>query len=378
MMGYRKGNNKTTDWFFIKTVLFIDGIFIFFYLLFTYNPALTEKLYSRGLYPHLAFFMGKLFDPVFFSVTEVLLVGSGLFLSVRLFMGIIRFKNEKRSKLPLLKRFVLTCFVLVSLVLNWFYWMWGFNYYRPPLKITEKNTPASPEAEDEYFEQLLFFLINRANTLYSGQPPHREQINREVNRNIHTTLEQISDLSMFPAGRIKQSAAGFLYRTNTLGVISPFLIEGHVSKKIFDSEFPFTIAHEKAHLYGYANEMEANFIAFLTCLNSGDTYVQYSGYVEILSYFLYEYRKTHTADEYKKLYLRVRPEIREEYKQQYERFKKHTGKLNDCFRDLYDFYLKANKVAGGKKSYSMVVSLVLKSEHIQKKMAEAEMIEAGR
>ncbi len=39
----------------------------------------------------------------------------------------------------------------------------------------------------------------------------------------------------------------------------------------------FTLAHEMAHASGYTEEAEADLIAFLACLDSGDPYLQYAG-----------------------------------------------------------------------------------------------------
>ena len=46
----------------------------------------------------------------------------------------------------------------------------------------------------------------------------------------------------------------------------PFFLEVIVNPDVLDIERPFVIAHEWAHLAGYADESEANFVAWLTCL----------------------------------------------------------------------------------------------------------------
>ncbi|MFQ8979614.1 MAG: DUF3810 family protein [Waltera sp.] len=43
-------------------------------------------------------------------------------------------------------------------------------------------------------------------------------------------------------------------------------------------EKPATMCHELAHIRGYIYEDEANFIAFLACVESDDSTFQYAGY----------------------------------------------------------------------------------------------------
>ena len=45
----------------------------------------------------------------------------------------------------------------------------------------------------------------------------------------------------------------------------PFFLEVIVNPDVLPIERPFVVAHEWAHLAGYADESEANFVAWLTC-----------------------------------------------------------------------------------------------------------------
>ena len=45
----------------------------------------------------------------------------------------------------------------------------------------------------------------------------------------------------------------------------PFFLETLLAPDLLDVERPFVIAHEWGHLAGYADESEANFIAWLAC-----------------------------------------------------------------------------------------------------------------
>ncbi|MBQ5354550.1 MAG: DUF3810 family protein, partial [Clostridia bacterium] len=48
----------------------------------------------------------------------------------------------------------------------------------------------------------------------------------------------------------------------------------------------YTTAHEMAHQRGIARENEANFMAFLVCINSPDPYMKYAGYLNFYEYLI--------------------------------------------------------------------------------------------
>src|SRR5262249_17772991 len=62
------------------------------------------------------------------------------------------------------------------------------------------------------------------------------------------------------------------------GMTVPFFLEVIVNPDVPSAERPFVVAHEWAHLAGYAAESEANFVAWLTCI-SGDPLERYSGWL---------------------------------------------------------------------------------------------------
>ena len=71
-------------------------------------------------------------------------------------------------------------------------------------------------------------------------------------------------------------------RLGLSGFYMPFTGEPNFNDAQPDFDLPYVIAHEKAHQRGFAREDEANFIAFLVCVNSTDPYLRYSGYLNAL------------------------------------------------------------------------------------------------
>ena len=61
-------------------------------------------------------------------------------------------------------------------------------------------------------------------------------------------------------------------------------MEANYNNVMNEIQKPSTMCHELAHLRGYILEDEANFIAYLACVQSEDVFFEYSGYLSVLSY----------------------------------------------------------------------------------------------
>jgi hypothetical protein len=130
----------------------------------------------------------------------------------------------------------------------------------------------------------------------------------------------------------------------------PFFLETLLAPDLLDVERPFVVAHEWAHLAGYADESEANFVAWLTCRH-GDATAQYSAALEMIGYAAPPRPLRET--------LEIGPRI-DLFAIQY-RYARTNPVLRVAARQGYDTYLKANRVQKGVESYDAVVQLILGS-----------------
>jgi hypothetical protein len=139
------------------------------------------------------------------------------------------------------------------------------------------------------------------------------------------------------------------------GMTDPFLLETLVDDQLLPYERPFVIAHEWAHLAGYADESEANFIGWLTCLRS-DAADQYSGWQ-----FLYEQGLIGlTAADRTAADRMLAPGPRQDLIAVRSRVLRGLSPwMQQTGWRIYDHYLKANNVAAGIGSYDAVIRLVL-------------------
>lgn len=80
--------------------------------------------------------------------------------------------------------------------------------------------------------------------------------------------------------------------TGISGIYGYFTGEANINTAFADYSLPFTMAHEYSHQRGIGPENEAEFSAFLICMESSDPYIRYSAYSQVavtLSNLLFEY-----------------------------------------------------------------------------------------
>ena len=151
--------------------------------------------------------------------------------------------------------------------------------------------------------------------------------------------------------------------THITGVYSYFTGEANINVAFPDYTIPFTAAHELAHQRGIAREDEANFVAFLVCLESDDPYIRYSGYINVLEYVSNAYYSADSSEgheDYREL--RAALDIKVRYEQRaysafFDKYRENT--VADISGAVNDIYLQSQGVSAGSASYGMVVDLTV-------------------
>lgn len=147
--------------------------------------------------------------------------------------------------------------------------------------------------------------------------------------------------------------------THISGVYTYYTGESNLNTNFPDYTIPFTAAHEMAHQRGFARENEANFVAFLVCLESNDPYIRYSGYLNMLEYVngpLYSVSPQDYFDVLRSLDIRVRCEL-VEYSEFFDKYRESTA--SKVSGTINDTYLKSQGIEEGEKSYGLVVDLAV-------------------
>ncbi len=152
--------------------------------------------------------------------------------------------------------------------------------------------------------------------------------------------------------------SGLMSYTHITGVYTFFTGEANLNVKFPDYTLPFTAAHELAHQRGIAREDEANFMAFLVCLESDDPYIRYSAYLNLYEYVmnaLYSADRELYIDAYSRISLRVREE-QAAYANFYEKYRDSVA--SDVSEAVNNSFLVIQGTEGT-KSYGMVVDLAV-------------------
>ena len=169
-----------------------------------------------------------------------------------------------------------------------------------------------------------------------------------------SVLRRLSDAAPAEPGRMKSSIFGPYFRwTSVDGMVNPFGLEALANPDLLPFEVPFVAAHEWAHLAGYADESEASFLAWLTCLR-GDPLAEYSGWLSAFSQ-----ARLALPPRVRATLPRLDPGPQQDLQEIAAVYRKSSPSVSQAARRTYDSYLKANRVSEGIESYDAVLKLML-------------------
>ena len=318
-------------------------------LLLRQQPEVAEKCYAQGIYPYIASILSTLSSLFPFSLDDIFYTVLILTPAV-LFIRIL----TKRIKWKAAGKFLLNILASVYIL---FYLLWGFNYFRSPLP--ERLGIKDREPDTEEFVQFIRQYVAELNQLHCDF----DTINKaETNRIIEETYQKLAPVLQFeyPMGKRpdkKITFSSFYAKSGITGYFGPFFNEVHVNKKILPIEYPFVLAHEKAHQLGVTSEAEANFYSWLVCTHSSSQQIRYSAKLFISFHF---FRQARGLEDYKNLVAEISPEVQADI----DRISEHWKKLRNATMDktaskLNDAYLKHNNIKSGIKDYTGVVDHVM-------------------
>ena len=319
--------------------------------------AVVERWFSNGLYPRLQHVLTPVSNMMPAAWLDVLsLTASGWVVWV--WWRALRHDGTRR--LPRVGGAARMTLVGASAVYLVFLGLWGLNYRRVPLPsrlVLERDAPST-----EAVVALGREVAARLNGLYA--PAHNSGFEEAAWRNPRLrnafvdVQQQLSDAPPAVPGRLKRTLFGPFFRwTGVDGMINPFGLEVLANPDLLPFERPFVAAHEWAHLAGYADESEANFVGWLTCVRA-DQASQYSGWLYLYWQIAGELPAKGRASISESLTAGPRDDLSA------IAARLRRGDLPVLRRAswmVYDRYLKANRVEAGVQSYGEVVTLILRA-----------------
>ncbi len=271
------------------------------------------------------------------------------------FLTVVPRQERKAKKISLASKACRGVIHFGGFVLFLFYFLWGFEYYRPSLDKTLAIPPIAPDSvflKNEFAEitALLCEERERFSAVTKTYPPFLEDSLRSLQESL------LASWALPVYGRVRVRLLypeGLLLRFATAGVYVPFVNEGHIDAGLHPLQWPFTMAHEMAHGYGFTDEGECNFIGLLTCMRSGDPWIRYSG---LLAYWRYVYsdvaaRHPVFANDIRS---QLTEEVRSDMKGIRAQLAKYPNVLPEMREWMYDVYLKSHGVRAGVYSYNQL------------------------
>jgi len=322
-----------------------------------FSPDAIERWFSTGLYPVIQHGLTPLANALPFAWLDVLVLAACIAVLVILVQA-VRAARQNHRVAPVLRALTLlvTTGAAVYLV---FLLLWGFNYRRVPMTTRLLVQPGPPPADTVLALGLEAAMQMNALHDEAHAAGWTAPVDNPRLRDAFDAVQRmLSDAPAATPGRLKGTVFGPYFRwTGVDGMINPFGLEVLQNPDLLPFERPFIAAHEWAHLAGYADESEASFVGWVTCMQA-DMPSRYSGWL-----FLYwQINGEVDADARTQLAEAIGAGPREDINAVVERLQRgQLPWLRTAGWRVYDQYLKANRVEEGVRSYGAVVTLILRA-----------------
>lgn len=270
-----------------------------------------------------------------------------LIAAIELVISRVRTLGPKRA----LTRNLLTAVGAAAWLYILFLALWGLNYRRVPLeqRLDYDQSRLTPEAAMSFVNSAVVAVNEGYATAHvqAAKPDALESAFADVQIALGATQLAVP-------GVPKRSLLTQYFRRAAIdGMTDPYLLEIIINPDVLEFERPFVVAHEWAHLAGYASEQEANFVSWLTCV-PGDPSARYSGWLAAYQHAMLAIPR---ADRGSVNALDVGP--RQDLQAIAARYARSSPVVRRAARSAYDEYLRANRIAEGIASYDAVVRLMI-------------------
>ncbi len=307
----------------------------------TPSPGWIEAHYANGAYPVIDRAVRALTGPVPFCVGDLLFILAVIWLGRYL---VVALRRAQGRRIVAVARILLRLGAVGCLVFVWFVVSWAYDYSRVPL--ARKIVVHAERTNEDSVSALADRVVDKLSQYASAA--HRERLSdveagRRLNASFAAATHRLGNVASFPPPRVKPTLfAPLMALSATSGFTDPWTHEINVDASAFPFERPAYYAHEWAHLAGFTDEAEANFISVLACTNSRDPLLMYAGYLLVWFNLPANVHVTHRInriayDDIAAIRARV------------------IGHMNRSVQHVqevaYDRYLKSNHVKAGYDSY---------------------------
>lgn len=315
----------------------------------------VEHVYAQKVYPLIQANLTALSNRLPIALFDVALIAV---LLIVMAIWWLTFKRSKKARVRALGRAVVCTLSVAAVIYLWFLATWGLNYARQPLEArvpfdASRVTPAAVRA-------LADRAVREANRTHAAGHAAGFPGVTAMPRPLMTAIQEVERELGRPRttvmARPKYSLLTPLFRASSVsGMCAPFFLETLINPDLTGPERPYALAHEWAHLSGYAPEDEASFVGLLAALRAGPA-AEYSAWLELAFTAVGQLQPVT-----QRLVLENLAEgPRRDQQAIYDRVMRSRVALVDrAAWKTYDQMLKSQGVEEGVQSYSRVVQLLI-------------------
>ncbi|HKL79983.1 MAG TPA: DUF3810 domain-containing protein [Mobilitalea sp.] len=335
----------------------------------------AEKIFALHIYKWLSQAISMITGLIPVSLAELLIIALPFLLILFIILFITHILREKDKRFSIIIKGFLNALCIGSVALFLFTVLAGINYYRYSFSYYSKLEIKESIVEELY--ALTDSLSIQANALREMLPETDEdgvfklseskyKLAKIADHAMDTLSEEYSILGGYYSAPKPVLLSPLMSYLEITGVFMPFTMEANVNMDVPDYSIPATMLHELAHLRGFMREDEANYIAYLAGMSSGNLELKYSSTMLALvisGNALY----TQDIDLYRKV------EYSDEVLRDLRANSRYWAKYEDTVvstisNKVNDTYLKANSQADGVKSYGRMLDLLLakyRKDHLE-------------
>ncbi len=282
------------------------------------------------------------------AVLDLLLLGLGAGLAWLLWArrGSLRFAPA-----------VLTCAALAALCWVLFLVLWGWHYQVPTIeaRLALTNDDVSRE-RGEALARATVAQLNALHDVAHASPwPRRADLPAVLGPRLALVLPPLGVASTPWLPVPRRTVLDWYFRAGGIdGMTNPFGLEILLNSRVLPVELPALVAHEYAHLAGFADEADASVVAWLAC-QGGAPALRYSSALAVLPHLLTGLpRETHRA-----IVDLLKEGPRKDLRAIAARLADQRPWLHAFAWQTYDRFLKANRVGEGIARYDAVARVLI-------------------
>ncbi len=332
------------------------------------NAWFAEYIFARGIFKIYSELLSFITGLLPFSLAEIGILSGFVLIPALLIWRLVVIIKRKGDRLFTGLSDLLSLLGIASIVGFMLIWGCSINYCRydfadlAGLKVRESTA--------EELKALCEELVAKTNAV-------RAELTNENEEQCFVLSESFSELGKKCKAAYKELAKSypvvggiypapknvinsrFMSMTEFTGMFVPFTMEANVNIDVPHYSIPATMCHELAHLRGFIREDEANYIAYLACLASGDKELCYSALMDALIY-----SGNALAGKDIEAYVAIRSACSEAVNRDLAANSKYWEQFDDTVisntaDNLNDAYLKENGEEDGVQSYGRMVDLLL-------------------